>query len=102
METPFYDYKAGVFAADCVSGGSAVTIGLLNHAVLVVGFGADPATGQLFWKARRDSLSRSLAPRPCDIRSLAMQHLCAARLILSGAIERFLFRCPAVSLFDFR
>lgn len=62
VEDPFRGYTSGVFATDC-SGGAATDIRSLNHAVLVVGFGVDAASGLRFWKARARGYPPWISPR---------------------------------------
>jgi len=45
--TPFQHYKSGVFGGDCGS----MPLGLIDHGVLLVGYGTDPAGGD-YWKIK--------------------------------------------------
>jgi len=44
---PFQHYKSGVFSGDCGS----MPLGLIDHGVLLVGYGTDPAGGD-YWKIK--------------------------------------------------
>jgi len=45
---PFQHYKSGVFSGDCGS----MPLGLIDHGVLLVGYGTDPAAGGNYWKIK--------------------------------------------------
>lgn len=45
---PFQHYKSGVFSGDCGS----MPLGLIDHGVLLVGYGTDPAAGGDYWKIK--------------------------------------------------
>ena len=46
--SPFQHYKSGVFSGDCGS----MPLGLIDHGVLLVGYGTDSAAGGDYWKIK--------------------------------------------------
>ena len=47
-DTAFYSYTGGIYNTPCPSGLSPISV---NHGVLLVGYGFDPAGGK-YWKAK--------------------------------------------------
>lgn len=106
VENPFYSYRSGVFGAsaatDCSCGSSCTGYGQ-NHAVVVVGYGVDAATGLLFWKAKNSwcGAGRRLSlpqPQPTVVALAAASHRLAGPD--PGPRPPELFRLASLS--DFR